>query len=119
MESSIWVAVMTTLRALLHFSMIIFGRRSLLQPRFPTPCRRGRRMMPRSDTARISSKLSRPSWDSDDLGDDLDGLATVGLQVLTDFQHVFLLRMKAAMKSTPCSQPKIRSRLSFSAGAGS
>ena len=43
---------------------------------------------------------------------------TVGLQVLTDFQHIFFLRMKeAATKSTPLARkPKMRSRLFLGQG---
>ena len=74
-------------------------------------------MMP-SEASRISSKLLRPSWFSI-----LEMMWMFSPPCAFRCSRISItserLRIKeAATKSTPCSQPKIRSCLSFSASAG-
>ena len=60
-ESSIWVAVITTFPTALHLSIIIFWATGTSSTGISTPRSPLATMIP-SDSSRISSKLSTPSW---------------------------------------------------------
>mmetsp|Transcript_27663 Transcript_27663/g.65875 ORF Transcript_27663/g.65875 Transcript_27663/m.65875 type:complete len:222 (+) Transcript_27663:788-1453(+) len=111
-DSSIWVAVMTGLPAMLHLRMIIFCARytswmGISMPRSP------RATMIPSEISRISSKFSMPSSDSilEKIMMLRPGSPSTFLMVRTSSA---LRTNEAAIRSTPCWTPNMRSDLSFS-----
>ena len=117
MESSIWVAVITTLRARTHFSIIIFCAKITSSTGISTP---------------VATRNHDTVRRFEDFVEVIQAFRFSILEMIWIFSPPCAfrcsristtserLRMKeAATKSTPCSQPKIRSCLSFSASAGS
>ena len=116
MESSIWVAVMTSLPAKLHLWIISFwscGRRfaSISTPRSP------RATMIPSAAAMMASRLSRPSCDSIfAMIFMLEPASSISARICS---IVSALRTKeAATKSKPSSIPNLMSSISFSVRPG-
>ena len=116
-ESSICVAVMTGLYALLHLRMMVFWMWGTWAAGTSTPRSPRATMMP-SEASRISSKFLTPSALSI-----LGKIWTCGAPISTQMSRICLTaapsRMKdAAMASMPSSQPNMMSARSWSVTEG-
>mmetsp|Transcript_1245 Transcript_1245/g.4884 ORF Transcript_1245/g.4884 Transcript_1245/m.4884 type:complete len:235 (+) Transcript_1245:785-1489(+) len=104
MDSSIWVAVMAVLPAWLQAAIIIFWARKTFSVGISIPRSPRATMMP-SARARISGKLSRPSWFSILAMIRMPAPAWPRASRMTSMSEPFLTK-EAAMKSTPWGTAK-------------
>ena len=112
-ESNIWVAVTTGLPAWLHFLMMYFWTIGTSWVGISTPKSPRATMIP-SDTDKISSMLSTPSWFSI-----LEMILTFGRPSCSKISRISITSLArrtkdAAMKSIPSRTPKRMSAASFS-----
>ena len=118
MESSIWVAVITVLKLLLHFWIIIFCRYGTSSAGISTPKSPRATIIP-SAARMISSIFCIPSAFSILAMIGINGASSSFKKALISSTHSAFLTKDAAIKSTSCSTPNLISSLSLSVIAGS
>mmetsp|Transcript_46230 Transcript_46230/g.104173 ORF Transcript_46230/g.104173 Transcript_46230/m.104173 type:complete len:315 (+) Transcript_46230:431-1375(+) len=119
-DSSIWVAQITGLPAMLHLAIIIFCARNTFSVGISIP-RSPRATITPSVSARISSKLRIPSWFSifEMIRMRFPTTGSASVRHLRTSRTSDALRMNdAKIMSTSCPTPHARSFLSFSDSAG-